>query len=271
MTYQELSKHIDGNLYPDVLKAGGLREAFSDALIRLGSALKVSTVKDFIPYARVESNSRFSQTYIAAHRRLFVLDFWAGGIVFGNAACKDITDAANAIHFWIFETPTIALMEERFKIFQSTEEGKAHEAGRGIEYQWESLLQTWAETEKTLLDSSMSPKPLIEAAMKHFELRRLFPFTSMYRLRFRCDAESSMIDYPFAESAGNNIFRAYSPKHEVVDRYHNDFHYQSEVHEVIGEGTAEEVVRMLVAHLPRNREETISGKTEDFSKHSENQ
>ncbi len=266
MAYREVSKQIDKNLYPDVVRANGLPDALANALADLASPLKVNTVEDFIPYAQVAEKSRVSQMYIAAQERLFLFDFWSDGVLYGNGVCKTLTDAAQAINFWICEKPSIAVMEERFALFQPSEQGKAHEAGQAVKYQWVSLLKSWENTP----DPSMSPKPLIEAASKCPELRRLFPFTSLYRLCFsRTTGYPFTDDCPHAVPIGNGRFRAYSAKHEIVNRNHSGFDYQDTVYEVIGEGNVEEVIEMLVANLPPNCGAAISGTAEDLTSEEE--
>jgi hypothetical protein len=152
-------------------------------------------------------------------------------------------------------------MGERFKLFQPTEKGKAHEAGQAVEYQWESLLKSWEDTP----DPSMSPKPLIEAARKRPELRQRFPFTSLHKLCFsRTTGYPFTNDCPHAEPVGKGRFRAYSAKHEIVNRNHDGFDYQEAVYEVIGEGSVEEVTEMLVANLPPNCGAAIGGTAEDL-------
>jgi hypothetical protein len=76
MTYQELAKQINDDLYPDVCAAGGLSNALGQALADIGSPLQVAAEINFIAYARVEGGPRFCQMYIAAYERLFLFDFW---------------------------------------------------------------------------------------------------------------------------------------------------------------------------------------------------
>ena len=265
MIYLELSTQVNDNLYPDVVEAGGLSIALGQALADLGSPLGVTTSEFFITYARVAGGSRFSQMYLAARERLFIFDFWSEGVLYGNGSCGSLSDAAQAIHCWIDEEPDIAEMLKRFSLFRPEEKAKAHEAGRAVEYQWESLLQLWAEHERGMSDASLSPRPLIEAARARPELRPLFPFTSMFRLCFsRTTGYPFTHDCPFAEPIGEGRYRAYSAKHTVVERSHHGYQYREAVHEVIGEGSADEVIEMLAVNLPPNCDATVDGTAKDL-------
>ncbi|HSL54377.1 MAG TPA: DUF6193 family natural product biosynthesis protein [Pyrinomonadaceae bacterium] len=207
----ELAKGINVDLYPDVAAAGSLCDALGKALAELGSPLHATAQINFIPFARAEGGSRFCQMYIAAHERLFIFDFWAKGVAYGRGSSSSLNDAAQAMHFWITEQPDIAQMQKRFSFFIPEEKAIAHEAGRAIEYQWERLRKHWARDE-TKADA-LAPLPLIEAAMKQPELRQLFPFTSLYTLRFsRTTGYPFTNDCPFAAPIGNGRFRVYRPQ-----------------------------------------------------------
>ena len=233
MTSHELSNEIKPDLYPDVVAAGNLSNALAQALADLGSPLQTAVLIDFLPFARTEGNSRFCQMYIAALERLFILDFGSKGVTYGTASTSSLHDAAQAVHFWIIEPPDLARMQDRFSFFIADEKGFAHEAGRAVEYQWETLRAHWARQYKP---GALSPLPLIEAAMQQPELRQLFPFTSHYTLHFsRTTGFPFTNDCPYASPIGDNRFRAY---------------HSGNPGEPIGEGDASEVISMLVTHLP---------------------
>lgn len=252
MTYQELAKQVNGTLYPDVAAAGTLSNALDRALADLGSELRVAGELPFLVYARVARGSRQCQMYIAAHERLFIFDFWTKGVTYGEGSCGSLEDAAHAIHYWIVDEPNIADMQRRFGFFVPAEEGMAHEAGRAVDYQWEKLTHSWSSTEEKTSDA-MSPLPLIRAASRHRELRQLFPFTSLYSLRFsRTTGWPFTNDCPFAIPIGDGRFRAYV----ATDR--------EEASNVLGEGDADEVAAILVANLPPNCGPAVDGTADDF-------
>lgn len=246
----ELGKH-NFDLYPEVVAAGSLSNALDQALSEIGSSLHATAEVNFIPFARAAEGSRFCQMYIAAHKHLFIFDFWAEGVTYGRGSAPSLNDAAQAIHHWIIEQPNIAQMRARFSFFVPDEQAVAHEAGRAVEYKWGSLLKTWAVRADANPDA-ISPLPLIEAAMKQRELAELFPFTSMHTLHFsRTTGYPFTNDCPFAVPIGNGRFRA--------------FEYTGEV---IGEGNAAEVIAMLVAHLPPNCGPAVAGTADDLAEQS---
>ncbi len=159
---------------------------------------------------------------------------------------------------------------------------KVAEARVYVEHQWKSLLESWKMQQNPfrirsrkrlasflfslnlqekmrflegyftyLLRSNKkySPIPVIEAAMKRPELRQLSPYTSLNRLCF-----SRTTDYPFTndcpmiEPQGNGKYRVYMPV----------------THEVIGEGTAEQAVEMVINHLPPNCGPAVNGAADDL-------
>jgi hypothetical protein len=258
----ELAKTLSETLYPDLIEAGGLHEAVTRALNSSGSDLKATTVPGFIPYARVEQGSRSTQVYIAAEQRLFTLEFWYDGIAYGNGATPDIGVVAEAIQVWIVEAPQIASMRGRFGFFKPTGKGEAHEAGTLVEYQWESLLRSWSEHEP----NAFSPRPLIEAARLRPELRQLFPYTSLYKF---CLSRTTGVPYtrdcPHALALGNGLYRAYSANYVVVTMRHADEEYRVAEHEILGEGTAEEVLDLLVVNLPPGCGPAVNGTAVDLA------
>lgn len=247
----ELSKTLGEAHYSDLNRVGGLHEGITRALESLGSSLKATTVNGFIPFACVGQGSRFIQIYAAAGRRLFTLEFWFDGVVYGHGSTPDIVEAAGSAHAWVLEEPKISSMKERFRFFRPSARGEAHEAGTLLEHEWGELLKHWEKSDERH-GGTPSPTPLIRAAMLRPELRRLYPYTSLYRLGFRRTSYPATDDCPSAEPLGNGLYRAYSPKHEVVKRRHRDWEYQVKEFEIIGEGTVEEVIDLLVANLPRD-------------------
>ena len=253
----EKAKEINTELYPESAAAGSLSNALDQALACVGSRLQATAEINFIPFARAVEGSRFCQMYIAAHERLFLVDFCAKGVNYGKGSSSSLSDAAQAIHFWIIEQPNIAQMQTRFNFFVPDEQGIAHEAGRFVEYKWGRLLKTWRLRVSPKLDAA-SPLPLIEAAMKQPELAQLFPFTSMNTLHFsRTTGYPFTNDCPVAVPIGNGRFRAYKPRFEGGDVERKA--------EVIGEGTVEEVIAMIVAHLPPNSGPAVDGTADDLT------
>lgn len=285
MPLHEVLKEIDSSLYPDIAKAGSLDVAISKSLSDAGSNLVAdgTEVNKFMPYARVEDGSRFSQIHIAGGQRLFLFDFWSEGVVFGNASSDDISDVARSIHAWIADKLSIEKMSALFTFFSPSESGKAHEAGIYVEQKWQSLLETWKISENPFkirsrkglfsflfsltLQQKMrflngyffylfhsnkkrSPIPLIKAAMKRPELRKLFPFTSLNALCFsRTTGYPFTHDCPSVVSQENGKYCVYAPSSN----------------EIIGEGTIDEVMEIVIKHLPPNCDAAVNGTADDFA------
>ncbi len=284
MPLVEVLKDVDATNYPDIIEEGSINAALSKSLFAIGSNLvaKESPVNKFMPYVSVEEGSRFSQTQLAGGKRLFLTDFWSQGVLFGNASSDNLTDIARAIHVWVIEKSSIEKMSALFKFFSPTEDGIAHEAGVYIEHQWKSLLESWKISENPFKirsrkqlssflslnlqqqirfvngyftyrardNKELSPVPLIEAAMKRPELRQLFPFTSLQCLCFsRTTGYPFTHDCPKAEPQGNGKYRVYAPASL----------------EIIGEGTIDEVMEILIKHLPLNCGPAVNGTADDFA------
>jgi hypothetical protein len=285
MPLHEVLKEIDATLYPDIAKAGSLDIAISKSLSDIGSKLIAdgTEVNKFMPYARVEKGSRFSQIHIAGGQRLFLFDFWSEGIVFGNASREDISDVARAINAWIADKSSIEKMSALFKFFSPSESGKAHEAGVYVEHEWQSLLESWRTRENPFKIRSRrqlsyflslnlqlklrfvneyffylfhsnkknSPIPLIKAAMKKPELRQLFPYTSLNTLCFsRTTGYPFTNDCPSIASQGNGKYCVYAPSSRL---------------EIIGEGTIDEVMEIAIKNLPPNCGAAVNGTADDFA------
>lgn len=284
MPLHEALKEIDKTFYPDIAEAGSLYVAISKSLSDLGSNLVAEgkEVNKFLVYAMVKGGSRSSQIYIAAGKRLFLFDFWSKGVLFGNASCENVLDIARSIHAWIEDELPIEKMSSLFTFFSPSEDGKAYEAGIYVEHQWQSLLETWKisrnpfkiRNRKGLLsflsmnllhkvrfmdgyftylfrsNKKYSPIPLIKAAMKRPELRRLFPFTSLNTLCFsRTTGYPFTNDCPKVAAKGNGKYCVYAP---------GSF-------EIIGEGTINEVMEVIINNLPSNCGAAVYGTADDFA------
>lgn len=251
----ELAKEVT-DLYPDIVAAGGLSNALAQAFVELKSPLQPAPLVNFISHARTEGGSRACQMFIAAKERLFLFDFWSKGVSYGRGSTSSLHDAAQAIHFWITEQPSLADMQHRFSFFIADEKGVAHEAGYAVEFQWETLRNHWARSVGGNPDA-MSPLPLIEAAMQQPELRQLFPFTSHYMLHFsRTTGYPFTNDCPYAVPTENGRFRVYLTSRGAS---------AEDMGEMLGEGDANEAVAILVANLPPDCGPAVDGTADDLN------
>ena len=255
MTQKELAKQINPDLYPEVVSAGGLPQAVDKALTDIGSPLRVATMPNIIPLALavVRGETRFSQMYVAAHQRLFMFDFWSHGVAYGQGSTANLNEAVQAIHYWISEAPNTVEMQRRFSLFEPNDKGKAHEAGRAVEHQWEALLNRWSEDQRRRPEAAHYSVPqLITAARERPELRQLFPFTSLYRLCFsRTTGYPFTYDCPSVQPIGHGRFCVYA-------------YWSIYSNKVIGEGSLEEMLDLLIANLPPNYGPAVTGTADDL-------
>jgi Family of unknown function (DUF6193) len=265
MTYREVSKRIDQQLYPDVIEAGGLHLALERELRKQRSPLAVTTGW-IIPYAHIKQNSRSSPVYIAAHERLFLFAFWNQGVLYGNGSSDLLWQVAQAINFWIVDKATTADMKKRYDWFSPTEQGKAHEAGELVDYGWQELMERWKKEAERNEPYAAPVAELLEVASRRPQLRQLYPFTSMSRVCFsRTTGYPFTRDCPHAEPVRPGWFRAYSAKYRIEEKSYEGQEWKEAVHEVLGEGTAEEVIDLLAANLPTGCGPAINGTADDLA------
>jgi hypothetical protein len=166
-------------------------------------------------------------------------------------------EAAQAVYLWVKEKSSINTMQNNFTFFTPTEAGKAHEAGTYIEYQWQKLIANWKEWEKFLPEHFTSPRLLIEVAIKRPQLRMLFPWTSHNTLHFSCTTGYPFTwDCPYAVPLGNDKYMAFT-KETIGKKYRC---------EIIGEGPPNEVIEMLINHLPQDCGPAVDGTAVDHKK-----
>lgn len=229
------------NSYADIDRAGGLVRALEMEMVGLGSTLRATPV-DGVPfvYARFERGSRFVQCYTAARERLFLIEYWDKGVALANSNHRELRVAATAISRWIVDGYKLQVMRQETPDFRVDEQAQAFEDGRGVEARWRKMLppNSWGIPET---------QPLIEAAARQPALRQLFPFTSLHMLCFsRTTGYPYTIDCPYAEPVGKGRYRA-----KVRDG------------RILGEGDAEEVIALVVKHLPPSCGPAVDGTAED--------
>jgi len=251
MSLHEVLKAIDAKFYPDIAHAGSISVALSKSLADVGSSLvaDATEVDDFMPYAKVEKETRFSQISLAGGERLFLVDFWSEGVIFGNGSTPELSDVARAINAWIVDKSAIEKMLSNFDFFSPTESGKAHEGGVIVEHKWQNLLEYWKGEKQPIGTPDRNPAQLIEAAMKRPILRQLFPYTSLISLCFsRTTGYPFTNDCPRIEPQGNGKYFVYAP----------------DTFDILGEGLVEDVLDILINHLPPNCGSAVNGTADDF-------
>jgi hypothetical protein len=239
----EPSKGATADFYPDVAAAGGLAGAVAIALREIGSSLSADRAGvNFISYARVEAGERFSQIYMAAGERLFLIDFWRKGVQLAEGSIDDLQMVATVIDAWVRRAPSTAELAERFRFVHASAGALAYEEGREVEQKWAAYLALRTET-------IPGQRELFRAAWAEPRLRQLFPFTSMGVLCFsRCTGYPFVSDTPSIASIGGGRYRVYA----------------ADGRGVLGEGNVREAVEMAAAALPSGCGPAVAGTADDF-------
>jgi len=239
----ELTKDFSGTIrdkYPDLVAWGGLPEGVQAALREVGSALTVSQPEWFIPHARVQSGARFSQVYIAADERLFLFDFWAHGVLLANGRTPHLTQMASAIDIWVTSGRSASQLAAAFKFVAVEPGADAYERGDEVEERWRSYLRDTGYPNLV---------PLVAAASHRPELRELFPYTSMGSFHFsRCTGYPFTRDTPYVWPLGDDGYQVFSASGLVL-----------------GRGTAEEAIALVVANLPSPCGPAVRGTADDVA------
>jgi hypothetical protein len=230
------------DLYPDLIALGGLANALQSALREIGSTLPVSELdKDLnlAVYARVESGSRFSQVYIAAKERLFILDFWARGVMLAQGQTPLLDEMARAIDKWVASSCGTADLAATFRFVAVEPRASAYERGEEVEERWQSYISEIAIPELP---------PFVEAASRRPQLRQLFPYTSMNIFCFsRCTGYPFTLDTPFVRPVKENWYEVWSASGVVL-----------------GRGDAEAAAELVVANLPPGCGPAVPGTADDL-------
>jgi hypothetical protein len=223
-------------LYPDVHLAGGLVALLQQLFESVGQHVKVSALWGWggPDGARVEVEERFSQVYVAAEKRLFVVDFWSRGVCLVKGAFSESEVAAHAIHCWACEHAFTRELASRFPELVVDPEAEAFDEGREVEQRWRNYLER-------------PPFPelgaVIRAAAALPELRMLFPFTSMTSLWFRrCTGYPYTTDCPVIAPSGSGRYSVRLPNRTTSYAL-----------------AAEDAARFVVANLPQGCRSAIPG------------
>lgn len=164
-----------------------------------------------------------------------------------------LQQVADACKLWLVDSLTLQSMKLEIPDFQPTEMGYEFEAGAGIKAQWEYLLSSRAMAKSTLEPLA----PLVREAAKQRLLRQLFPYQSMTSLHFsRTAGYPYTNDCPWAEAIGTGRW----------DEPENYRRYRALKPDgtIIGEGTAREVIHLVVKFLPRDIGPAKGEKSDDF-------
>jgi len=216
--------------YPDVVAAGSLAAAVSDALLQAGSPLRASEPSVAVPtaYARVARGVRFSQISLARDVRLFLVDFWADRVYLAKHSSASLPDVAGVLSSWLTDELQPSDFIARHPSVHLTDRALSYERGTLIPDAWKRLLQR--PLDKGVYGDLYH---FIAVASEHPALRVLLPYMSLWRFSVCRGQTPRPGDYPCVEAAGPGRFA-------VVD-------YRGRP--VYAEGDANEAVKLLVAMI----------------------
>ncbi len=168
--------------YGDVIETGSLAARLATALRERGSDLVAQAVPpgDSVPAtATVTAGDRGCQVNAAAETRMFLAAFWSRGACLASAADPDVDRIADAVVYWLAETPTAARFASRYPFVRADPEAELFESGSIVEHRWQQLLAG--------RHGFPDLQGYIVAAAEEPRLRQLYPYTSMMWLRLsRC-------------------------------------------------------------------------------------
>lgn len=251
-------------LYPELEIVGGLQNAIDIEFKKLNSILRVSrdSQQDNFPFtfARIESGQKFSQVSIGGENKIYLSDFWKEGVCLAHGQTKSITELGQVLNFWFCNDITTNELADQFPFVVPNNYAFAFDNNSEIEYKWNIISQD--HSRKELIG-------FVEHAMKDDVLNKLFPFTSLYTLCF-----SSRTGYPYDTTNLPNVtpkqFEHFVPlkiENRVIIPANNTVEAQFIVtknnNEYLGQGNAEEALRIVKANLPDNVQPARKGTAND--------
>ena len=252
-------------MYPELKKAGGLPIALNIELVKINSKFRVSDDDDLgklpVTYARVQNGNKFSEVCIAAKEKLYLTDFWRDGVCLANASTNNIADLAKVVNFWLDQNASTQELADQYSFVKLKGKAKAFDENNEVEYTWNCLL----------LDDGLNLHEFVNLASKDDVVNKLFPFTSLYTLCFsRCTG------YPYDTYNLPNVTpkqfeqfvnRQYRNQEVVVNNsqtLESLFVVTKNKNEYLGEGNAEEALKIVKSNLPFDIKPAIKGTAEDI-------
>lgn len=251
-------------MYPELEKNGGLQNSINIEFEKLNSILRVSkdTELDKIPftYARIENGQKFSQVYIGAEEKLFLADFWKDGVCLAQGKTNKITELGQVLDFWLCQDISTNILANKFSFVTPNEQAKAFEENNEVEYAWNYILQS--ESRAEIYD-------FVKLAIKDEDLNKLFPFTSLYTLRF-----SKCTGYPYDSDNLPNVtpkqFQIFTPlkkekfsAQQDSENVEKQFIVTKNDNEYLGIGNAEEALKIVKENLPKNLNKARKGTADE--------
>lgn len=240
-------------MYPELDKVGGLQNAIDIGFETLNSTLRVTqdSELDKIPltYARIENGQKFSQVYIGAEEKIYLPDFWKEGVCLAHGQTTSISDLAEVLDFWLCNDISTKQLADKFSFVSLNDKAFAFDNNNEVEYTWNLILQD---------QNRQEINDFVKLAIKDNVLNKLFPFTSLYTLCFsRCTG------YPYDTDNLPNVtpkrFENFAPiqgkkngAEQDIKKLETQFVVTKNKSEYLGEGNAEEALKIVKENLPEN-------------------
>ncbi|MEV0582870.1 DUF6193 family natural product biosynthesis protein [Nonomuraea sp. NPDC050310] len=177
-------------LYPDVVAAGGLAEALTQAATGLDLGEIQKDPSDPWTWTGVPSLADGREPYtinLGAEERWFIGQGWSRGAQLISGSTPSLAETARAANAWRRGRP-LAEIRAAAPFIEVSDLAFAHE--RGPEH---AVTVKWRLVREQARDAPADGvRALVEAAHTEPRLRQLFPFLSMWSLHF-----STCTGYPF--------------------------------------------------------------------------
>jgi hypothetical protein len=232
-------------LYPEIDEAGDLSNALNMEFEKINSSLRVAVDEDLnnlpFAYAMVENGKKYSQIYLAAETKLYLLDYWRDGVCLANGSIDNIRTLVESLNFWLSSDINTTILSDKFKFVKVNAKSKAFDEHREVEYTWHEMLN---DSDKSELSD------FIKLAIKDEVLSTLFPFTSVGRLCF-----SQCTGYPYT----------YDTPIVIPIPFENGiYEIRSSNDAFIGKGIAIDALEIVKANLPNDIKPAIRGTSDDL-------
>lgn len=225
--------------YRDIVRCGGPGPALQRALREIGSTLPVAKGPEGLPgWIDITSGSRSVDMLMRADERLFTFQVWGKGVRLARGSTPFLIEVARAVDRWIGSSCTARELAASFPFVTADGDAHIYESGDPVEYRWQCLLSEEFRRHDPhfadiVLTTSMRP-----------QLRRLFPFISMFYLKFsRCTGFPYTYDLPFVSWRGDHGYVVFNFDHQRLGK----------------RATAEEAADLLVLHLPADCGRAVAG------------
>lgn len=225
--------------------AEGLNKALQKEFLKRKSDLRVCDNADFsklpFAYARIEKGKKFVQIYIAATEKNYLPDFWKEGVCLANGKTKNFDELVTAIEFWFGEDISTKEFAEKFSFIIPNKKAEAFDTNSEIEYAWGFLLE-----------NNLELHDFVQLARKDEILSCLFPYTSLHTLRFsRCTGYPyDSNDLPEVTPKMQEFFGPVKSEKKTGDFSKNVYIVSRNGNKFLGEGTAEEALKLVKLNLP---------------------